>query len=376
MSRRIQPVRTVAALLLAMGSGACAARPAVVAGPAPPAAGYMAWVANEASDLVTRFSYTPGGTLDVVGRIGVGAPGRIAGPHGIATSPDGEFWYVSLSHGASFGRMRKYSVNGDSLLSTVGVGPFPETITATPDGQYIFITNQDLHGTAPVSGISVVYTPTMTEVARPNTCPRPQGGRLNATAATHFSVCSRTDQLVAIDARSFAVVRRFSLTPRDEQLVGEDARTAATGSNARCAPAWVEPGRGVRAGFVYVSCRGNDQVLEIDALLWQVTRRFTFDAPGHMAIDPAGHTLVIAQPADSAVVLLNLDAAKTTIIPTSRPGPRGIAITPDGLYAFIANEAAGAARGTVDVIDLSTGIRVASAEAAYAPAAIDVIGVR
>ncbi|HEX6693364.1 MAG TPA: beta-propeller fold lactonase family protein [Longimicrobiales bacterium] len=375
MSRRIQPARTAAALLLAMGSAACAARPAVVAGPLPPAAAYTAWVANEASDLITRLSYTPGGDLEVVRRIGVGAPGRIAGPHGIAASSDGRFWYVSLSHGTSYGRVRKYSVDGDSLLTAVGVGPFPETVSITPDGQYVFLTNQDLHATAQMSGISVVYTPTMTEVARPNTCPRPQGGRLNATAATHFSVCSRTDQLVSVDARSFAVVHRFSLTPRQEQTVDLDAHAPAD-ANARCEPGWVEPGRGVRAGFVYVACRASDQVIEIDAVQWQVTRRFTFDAPGHMAIDPAGRKLVIAQPADSALILLDLDAATSTTIATSRSGPRGIAITADGLYAFVANEAAGAARGTVDVIDLASGTRVASAEAAYAPAAIDVIGVR
>ena len=375
MSRWIQPARTVAALLLATGSAACAARPAVVAGPAPPAAGYMAWVANEASDLITRLSYTPGGSLDVVRRIGVGAPGRIAGPHGIAASPDGRYWYVSLSHGASYGRVRKYSIDSDSMLAAVGVGPFPETVAITPDGQYLFLTNQDLHATVPVSGISVVYTPTMTEVARPNTCPRPQGGRLNATAATHFSVCSRADQLVAVDARSFAVGGRFSLTPRQEQIVDLDVRAPADASS-RCEPAWAEPGRGGRASFVYVACRGSDQVLEIDALQWQVTRRFTFDSPGHMAIDPAGRRLIIAQPADSAIILLDLDAATSTTIATSRPGPRGIAITADGLYAFVANEAAGAARGTVDVIDLVTGTRVASAEAAYAPAAIDVIGVQ
>ena len=372
MSHGSQLVRVVAPLLLAMGSAACAARPAALTGPAPAASGYTAWVANEASDLVTRLHYTPGGELTVVRSIGVGVPGRIAGPHGIAASPDGRYWYVSLSHGTPFGRVRKYSTAADTALAAVGVGLFPETIAITPDGQYLFLTNQDLHATAQISGISVVYTPTMTEVARPNTCPRPQGGRMNATAVTHFSVCGRTDQLVAIDARSFAVVHRYSLTPRSEQSVGVDERVTPAPGADRCAPAWAEPGRGARAGLVYVACRAGDQVVEIDAVTWQVTRRFTFEAPGRMATDPSGALLLVALPADSAVIVLNLDAATHQRIATSRQGPRGIAVTADGRYAFIANEGAGAARGTVDVIDLTARARVASVDVAYSPAAIDV----
>jgi hypothetical protein len=213
----------------------------------------------------------------------------------------------------------------------------------------------------------------MTEVARPNTCLRPQGGRLNATAATHFSVCGRSDQLVAIDARSFQVTHRYALTPRSEHSLGPDVRAVpADASAGRCVPVWAEPGRAARAHFVYVACRASNQVLEIDATLWQVTRRFSFDSPGRMAADPAGRQLLIALPDDSAVVVLDLDSATHQRVPTTRPGPHALVITADGLYAFVANEGAGAARGTVDVIDLAAAARVATAEAAYSPGAIDI----
>ena len=45
----------------------------------------------------------------------------------------------------------------------------------------------------------------------------------------------------------------------------------------------------------------------------------------------------------------------------------GVVITPDGRYAFVTNEAVGATRGTVDVIDIEAGVIVASVDLHYQP---------
>ena len=42
--------------------------------------------------------------------------------------------------------------------------------------------------------------------------------------------------------------------------------------------------------------------------------------------------------------------------------PHGVVIAPDGRFAFVSNEGIGAESGTVDVIDLKAGRRVASAD--------------
>ena len=59
-------------------------------------------------------------------------------------------------------------------------------------------------------------------------------------------------------------------------------------------------------------------------------------------------------------------------VETSQPVTHGVAITPDGRYAFVTNEAVGATRGTVDVIDLDRGVIAASAPLHYQPGGLAV----
>ncbi len=130
-------------LLSAAVSPACA--PRATALPTPPAS-YIGYVANEASDVVSRILFSPSSGIAVQRRVGVGAMGRIEGPHGVAVSPDGSSWFVSLAHGSPNGRVARYSAAGDTLVARVTVGLFPESITLTPDGRYLFVANSDLQG--------------------------------------------------------------------------------------------------------------------------------------------------------------------------------------------------------------------------------------
>ncbi|MEO5509919.1 MAG: beta-propeller fold lactonase family protein [Longimicrobiales bacterium] len=367
---RVQPI----VLLLVTAVAACAtARPRT---PAPPSQ-WTAYIANEASDVVTRVSYTPDGAIEVLRSIPVGTPGRIDGPHGLAISPDGRSWYVSLAHGIPGGRIAKYRVDGDSLVGRVGVGVFPTTVDVTPDGQYMFITNNNLHGEG-ASGISIIYAPTMTEVARPVTCVLPAGGRLNATATRHYSVCAGSDQLVEVDTRAFTITRRFSVTPQRDRVLAADVRgngrgvTPATGS---CTPSWSEPGRGLRARMVYVACERTNEIVEIDTQLWQVARRFDVGgSPRAVQIDAAGATLFAAVASDSAVAVIDLASGLVRArISTTQSGPHGMAITSDGRYLFVTSEGRGASRGGVDVIEISSLRRVASAALGYSPGGIGIL---
>src|SRR4051812_22961976 len=150
-------------------AAACAAR-AARQGPRAAASSYTAYIANEASDVISRVVFTPGAGAVVRREVHIGMPGRILGAHGLAISPDGRSWFVALSHGLPGGRVAKYSIDADTLIARVGVGAFPLNIAVTPDGQHLFVANNNLHESDDISGISVVHTPTMTEVARPNTC--------------------------------------------------------------------------------------------------------------------------------------------------------------------------------------------------------------
>jgi hypothetical protein len=82
----------------------------------------------------------------------------------------------------------------------------------TPDGLYTFSANFNLHGEMVPSSISVVYTPTNTEVAQTVTCTMPHGSRINYAGTKHYSGCMMDDMLVEIDTarsrcRGFALAK-------------------------------------------------------------------------------------------------------------------------------------------------------------------------
>ena len=126
-------------------------------------------------------------------------PLDIDGPHGLALSRDGKFYYVSIAHGQPNGSVWKYSTRDDALLGRVVLGMFPATMDVSPDGDFLYVANFNLHGDMVPSSVSVVTTEDMTEIARIPTCAMPHGSRLNADGSRHYSVCMMDEQLVEID---------------------------------------------------------------------------------------------------------------------------------------------------------------------------------
>ncbi|MBI2401287.1 MAG: hypothetical protein HYV20_00815, partial [Gemmatimonadetes bacterium] len=125
--------------LLLTGAGLAAQQPTA-------ATPFSVYVSSEAGDIVTRIEVGPGG-WHAVREIPVGLMVTdLDGPHNVAVSPDGRFWYVSLAHGTPFGSVWKYATGSDSLLGRVQVGMFPTTIGLSPDGTWAFVPNSDFHG--------------------------------------------------------------------------------------------------------------------------------------------------------------------------------------------------------------------------------------
>ncbi|MBI2535954.1 MAG: hypothetical protein HYW06_03075, partial [Gemmatimonadetes bacterium] len=98
--------------LLLTGAGLAAQQPTA-------ATPFSVYVSSEAGDIVTRIEVGPGG-WHAVREIPVGLMVTdLDGPHNVAVSPDGRFWYVSLAHGTPFGSVWKYATGSDSLLGRV-----------------------------------------------------------------------------------------------------------------------------------------------------------------------------------------------------------------------------------------------------------------
>ena len=367
-ARRLSPLWTAAVLL----AGACAS------GTRPPGSGLpgpvearpvRVYVANESSDIVTELVWN-GATLERVGDVGVGRmPLETDGPHGLRISPERDVWFVSLAHGAPFGTLWKYAAGSNEALGAVELGMFPASMDVAPGGDLLFIVNFNLHGDPIPSTVSIVHTPTMTEVARPTTCVMPHGSRINVAGTKHYSTCMHSEQLVEIDTRTFQVTKRFSVAPGHEgALPLDDAGSVAHtghGDVTACSPTWAAPGRGERADrYVYVPCNRRGEILEIDLSNDRVTRRFaTGRAPYNLEVTLDGRLLLATLKQEQAVAIIDLEEGRELArVPTSRGVTHGIALSPEGRWAFISNEAASPSRGTVDVIDLAALAVVATAE--------------
>jgi DNA-binding beta-propeller fold protein YncE len=379
--------RFIRALVLAAAAAGMA--PTVLAEPQSaairrPANTYWVYAGAESADLIHRIRFGPDGLLvertTIIGEL----PNEMEGPHGLQTSADGKFLYMTTGHGRPDGKLWKYEL-GETADTLVGeglpLGYFPASIDLTPDGLYTLSANFNLHGDMVPSTVSVVFTPTNTEVTRIVTCTMPHGSRISPNGALHYSTCMMDDQLVEIDTRTFELARRFSvakgkegpiaaaadehaghvmpgaasaLAPRpvvDPAEVGYDGMKHEM-TPATCSPTWAQPSSDGRK--IYVACNKADEIIEVDRDRWDVSRRFpTGRGVYNLAVTADGTLLVATLKQGSMVEIFDLATGRSLArLKTSTTIAHGVTISPDSLYAFVTSEGVGSAPGKVDVIDL------------------------
>lgn len=359
------------AVLLCLGLGQ--ARRAGAA-PDPPTRSYYAYVCSESEDEVALVRYGPSG-LEVVKTIVVGSfPAETEGPHGIGLDPDGRHWYVSLAHGFPFGSVHKYETDTDAWVGDVTLGMFPATLDVSATTGLLYVVNFDLHGPMEPSSISVVETDTMTEVERIATGIMPHGSRLSSDGTWHYSVSMMSDEVVETDALAFSVNRTLALSPEALREQGREASTVAgdgagwnygssLGASARAVqPTWVT--RPTAGGKLYVAGNNVSRIFEIDLTSWSVVRTFdTGPGPYNLAVTADELALVVTYRSGAAVGFWDLASGRERVrTPTSRTIPHGVALTPDGEYAFVTLEGVGSEPGTVEVYHVGSGERVGAVE--------------
>ena len=199
----------------------------------PPTQDYLALVASEAVDQIAVVRFGPAGIrIERTNLTGI-MPADVDGPHGVAVSPDGKYYYVSTAHGTPYGFLWKYALANDSLVGRVMLGNFPATLQITPDGAFAYVVNFNLHGEMVPSSVSIVSTDEMVEVARVTTCTMPHGSRINAQGTKQYSACMMDDMAVEIDTRTFGVSRHF--VRRQGQGAGDAGRAGARSGEPRVA---------------------------------------------------------------------------------------------------------------------------------------------
>ena len=384
------------ALLLAAGctsagrttAGSAQTAAAGVSAPATaPAQDYLLYVVSESSDDVSLIRFGPSGAR-VESRFRIGLmPTEINGPHGVAVAPSKEHYFVSVGHGTPFGTLWKYTTADDRLLGRTTLGSFPASLAVSPDGEFVYVANFNLHGDMVPSSISVVAAGPMLEIARITTCTMPHGSRFDPAGTRHYSTCMMDDALVEIDTRTFAVARHFVLGRGREaghagvpgglsHAAGGTAGTAHAGHampahDPQCSPTWAEPARDGRS--VFVACNKSDEIVEVDVARWQVVRRLPA-APGvyNLATSPDGRLLIATNKRGQSVSVIELASGRELArVPTHRPIVHGAVVSPDSRYAFVSVEGIGAAPGTVEVIDLRALASVARVDVGQQAAGID-----
>ncbi len=359
---------------------------------APPDKDYLFYVLSEAADKIELIRFGPQGvTLEQ--RVDTGEmPIDIDGPHGIVISPDRKFFYVSIAHGRPFGSVWKYSTKDGSFVGKTTLGYFPATLDVTPDGNFLYVVNFNLHGDMVPSSVSVVSTQTMTEIARIPTCTMPHGSRLNPQGTKQYSACMMDDMLVEIDTRTLKASRHFVVTKNKEMgmagppnrpagsshaMHGGSQNTAGHGSEAPkagdnlCSPTWAEPS--AVGSSIFVACNGSSEIVEINAVSWQFVRRIPV-RPGvyNLDITHDGQRLVATNKRDQSVSIYEVKSGRELArLPTKRKVLHGVVVSPDDRYAFVTVEGIGSEPGTVEIIDLRDLKIVASIDVPPGAAGID-----
>jgi DNA-binding beta-propeller fold protein YncE len=348
-----------------------------------PARDYLFFVASESVDRVALVRFGPGGAKIERERYVGWAPTEVAGPHGLAVSPDKKHFFVSTAHGTPFGRLQKYNAVTEAAEGAVMLGNFPATMQVSPDGYYVYVVNFNLHGEMVTSDVSVVAADEMVEIARIKTCTMPHGSRLSADGLHHYSACMMDEMLVEIDTRTLAVSRHFLLSAGKEMGMSgaPQLRLAADAAgpshdmgghgmdpprpgDVSCSPTWAQPSPdGAR---VWVACNKSSEIVEIDARTWKLVRRLPA-GPGvyNLGVTHDGTKLIGTNKRDVA------SGKELARIPTTRKVVHGVAVSDDDRYAFISVEGTGSQPGTTDIIDLVALKKVASVDLGQQAGGID-----
>jgi YVTN family beta-propeller protein len=359
---------------------------------------YTLYVSSESGDVVSRIEVGPNGWHKVREVSVKLIANELSGPHNVAVSPDGRFWYVSIAHGTPYGAVWKYTTGSDSLVGRVKVGMFPTTIGLSPDGDWAYVPNSDFHGDrGHENTLSVIYTPDLASLTEIRACDMPHGSKWNHAGTRVYVACMMSDELLTIDPGAFSVSARVALgsgTPmsnaehmkmetREDSMmmmaaaakpkpkVGA-ASSTMTGQNPDCLTTYVSVAP--NDSLIYLACNHSNELQVRDANTLALVRRLPTGAGAYnVEPSPDGRLVVVTNKKDKSVSVFDTRTwTETKRIPTSKRIPHGIAFSPDGRYAFVTCESVGTDPGAIDAIDLSTLTVVASMPLALQPTGVAV----
>jgi DNA-binding beta-propeller fold protein YncE len=347
-----------------------------------PTKNYWVKLVCESSDRIVTVRFGPDGAKVMKTTETRILQADISGPHGIAFSPDRKNFYVSIGHGRPYGTAVKYVADTDEVVKQVGLGLFPATEDVSPDGNFLYVVNFNLHGDMVPSSVSVVDANEMLEVARIPTCVMPHGSRVSRDGKHQYSACMMDDLLVDIDAENMKVARTFRVSAGKEAgAVGAPAKSPSSGdahegmkmnmAAVTCSPTWAQPS--VAGTRVFVACNKSNEIVEVETKNWSLVRRIPAgNGVYNLGVTPDGRLLVATNKRDASASIFEIATGKELArIPTKRKVLHGVAISPDSRYAFVTVEGVGEEPVTLEIIDLQAMKTVATVDTPPQAAGID-----
>jgi DNA-binding beta-propeller fold protein YncE len=307
----------------------------------------------------------------------------ISGPHGIAFAPDKKYFFVTIGHGRPYGTALKYESETEQMVKQVTLGLFPATADVTPDGNFLFAVNFNLHGDPVPSSVSVVDTNEMLEVARIQTCVMPHGSRISRDGSKQYSACMMSDLLVEIDTGNMKVARTFRVSagkeegfkgigmPEEKVEHHEGMTMPMNMAGITCSPTWAQPSSD--GSRVYVACNKSNEIVEVDTKEWKLVRRIPAgNGVYNLGVSADGKYLIATNKRDASLSIFDAESGKELArLATKRKVVHGVAVSPDSLYAFVTVEGVGEEPGTVEVVDLAARKIVAEVDTPPQAAGID-----
>jgi YVTN family beta-propeller protein len=231
----------------------------------------------------------------------------------------------------------------DSLVARTNVGLFPATTAITPDGMWLFVANYNLHGDPQTDTVSVVHTPTMTEVKQIPVCTKPHGLVASNDGASVFVSCTRDNVLKKISLSTLSVVDSTStLTEQDRA------------GNKVCYPAGLALSKD--DSELYVACHKHAEirVMPTDPFGAFTGAIAVGEGPYLIKVDPGGERLYVPNRDSQSYTVIDL-ASETVIAtrPSSATHPHTFTFGPDGMV-FLSMESHAVVPGAIDVIDPET----------------------
>ena len=246
-----------------------------------------------------------------------------AGPSGVAATPDGRFVYVTNNHGPEFS-ISVIDVESNSVIATIPMGPMPSGVATTPDGRAAYALSS--------GAVSAIDTATNTVAATTQIGGNSGSISIAITPDGRFAYIANAflNTVSVLDTATNTVTATVPVGPAPfDVAVAPDGRFAYTVNLVAIEDA------------LSVSDTATNTVVAGVAL-----EQFSQG----IAIHPGGRFAYVTNGLSNTVMVVDLPTnSRVATIPVGA-NPFRVAVTPDGRFAYVTNQES----GSVSVIDTAS----------------------